>query len=110
MNIEVVHGSLTESLCDTLIVSLFQGVRVPGGVAGTFDKALNGHIRAIIRDLPGCGKYGETTVVHTLGNIAAKRIILLGLGKETEFSLDKSRAVMAIALRSARKLGSETVA
>jgi len=106
LNIEVVHGSLTESLCDTLIVSLFQGGQVPC----TFNKALNGHIGAIIRDLPGCGKYGETTVVHTLGNIAAKRIILLGLGNETEFSLDKIRAVMAIALRSARKLRSKTVA
>ncbi|HWR43080.1 leucyl aminopeptidase [Sporomusa sp.] len=110
MNIEVINGTVTESLSDTVIVNLFEDGLIPGGALGTADEALNGHIDEIIRDMPGCGKYGETTVIHTLGAISAKRIILLGLGKKAEFSLDKARALMAIAMRAARRLGSKTIA
>ncbi|WP_425060936.1 Cytosol aminopeptidase [Sporomusa carbonis] len=110
MNIEVVGGSVTDILCDTVIVNLFEGVMAPGGATGIVDKALNGHISEIIRDMPGCGKYGETTVIHTFGVIGAKRVILLGLGLRSEFSLERVRALMAIAMRTARKLRSATVA
>ncbi|WP_371369127.1 Cytosol aminopeptidase [Sporomusa rhizae] len=110
MNIEVINGSVTDVLCDTLIVNLFKNVTAPGGATGAVDKALNCHIRKIIRDNPGCGKFGETTVVHTFGAIGAKRIIILGLGKKGELSLDKVRASTAIAMRTARKLRSKTVA
>lgn len=110
MNIEVVSGPITKMLCDTVIVGLFEGVMTPGGATGALDKALDSHISEIIRDIPGCGKFGETTVIHTLGAIGAKRILLLGLGKENEVTLDKVRALMAVAMRAARKLQSQTVA
>lgn len=110
MNIEIIHGSVIELLCDTVIVNLFDGALAPDGATGEIDKALNGHISEIIRDLPGCGKYGETTIIHTFGAIGAKRVILVGLGKKDEFSLDKARALMAVAMRAARKQRSKTVA
>ena len=110
MNIEVIHGSVTEVLCDTLIINLFEDVIVPGGATGEVNKALNAHLSEIIRDMPGCGKYGETNIIHTFGAIGAKRVILLGLGKRSEFSLDKARALTAIAMRLARKIHSKTVA
>lgn len=109
MNIEVVSGSITEMVCDTIIVSLFEGQQ-PRGAIEVVDKALNFHLSEIIRDLPSCGKYGETTVIHTFGAISAKRILLLGLGKETEITLDKVRALMAMAMRAARKTYAKTVA
>lgn len=110
MNIEVITGSVTKILCDTLIVNLFEDVIAPGGATGAVNKALNGQISEVIRDTAGCGKYGETTVVHTFGALGAKRIILLGLGKRSEFSLDKARALSAVAMRQARKIHSKTVA
>lgn len=110
MNIEVINGSVTDVLCDTLIVNLFEDIMAPSGAIGAVDKALHCHISEIIRDIPECGKYGETTVVHTFGAIGAKRIIILGLGRRGDFSLDKVRALTAIAMRTARKLRSKTVA
>jgi len=110
MNVEVVSGSINEILCDTVIVNVFEGVMTPGGAAGVVDKALDSHISDIIRDIPDCGKYGKTTVVHTFGAIGAKRILLLGMGKESEITLDKVRALMAAAMRAAKKVHSQTVA
>ncbi|TWH49294.1 leucyl aminopeptidase [Sporomusa sp. KB1] len=110
MNIEVVSGPITEILCDTVIVSLFEGIMTPCGATGAVDKALDSHISEIIRDMPDCGKYGETMVIHTFGAIGAKRILLLGLGKENEITVDKVRALMAAAMRTAKKMHSQTVA
>lgn len=110
MNIKVVSGHITEILCDTVIVSLFEGEMVPGGTTGLMDKALDSHISEIIRDIPDCSKYGETTVIHTFDAISAKRVILLGMGRESELTLDKVRASMAVAMRTARKTHSQIVA
>ncbi|SDD43789.1 leucyl aminopeptidase [Sporomusa acidovorans] len=110
MNIKIVSGQITEILCDTIIVSLFEGETVPGGATGVMDRALHSHISEIIRDIPGCGKYGETTVIHTFAAIGAKRVILLGMGNENELTVDKVRAAMAVAMRAARKTHSQIVA
>ncbi len=110
MDIEVVSGSITEILCDTIILNLFEGEMLLSGATGAVDKTLNSHLSGIIQDMPGCGKYGETTVVHTFAAIGAKRIILLGLGKESEITVDKVRALMAVAMRTARKVHSKTIA
>lgn len=110
MNIKIVSGQITEILCDTIIVSLFKGETAPDEAAGVMDKALYSHISDIIRDMPGCGKYGETTVIHTGAAIGAKRVILLGMGNENELTVDKVRAAMATAMRAARKIHSQIVA
>lgn len=109
MEIQVIAGSLPEIVCDSIVIHVFEDTMIPSGATGAIDKALSGHISEIIRDIPRCGKYGETTVIHTFGAIGAKRIILLGLGKQSEFTLDKARALMAVAMRVARKLHSKTV-
>ncbi|QDR80589.1 leucyl aminopeptidase [Sporomusa termitida] len=112
MKIEVINGALIETLCDTLIITLFEGDKgLPAGsTASLADRALNGHINRIIQGLPAAGKYGETTVIYTLGMISAERIILLGAGKKADFTLEKARALMAIALRKANKLRAKRVA
>lgn len=110
MEIKAIAGSLPEILCDSIIIHVFEGAMIPNRVTGDVDKALNGHISEIMRDLPECGKYSETTVIHTLGMIGAKHVILLGLGKQSEFTLDKARTLMAVGMRAARKLRAKTVA
>ncbi len=110
MQIDVICGSVTEVLCDALIVNIFEGVIMPGGAAGVIDKALAGHISEIIRDQPDCGKYGEITIIHTRQSIGAKNVILLGLGKKAELTLNKICSLSAIAARAAKKLRVQTVA
>ena len=109
MELEVIAGSLPEIVCDSIIIHVSEGAMIPGGTTGAVDKALSGHISEIIRDMPECGKYGETTVIHTFGAIGAKHVILLGLGKQSELTLDKARALIAVGMRAARKLRAKTV-
>lgn len=110
MQVEALAGSITEIVCDTLVVNLFEGITVPAGATGAIDEALDGQISNIIRDHSDAGKYGNITVLHLCSGIGAKRVILLGLGKKDDLNLDKLRALAGIAIRAAAKLESKSVA
>ena len=77
---------------DALIVNLFEGVAQPGGATGVVDKALDGAITQLIAAGEIKGKSGELTLVHSLGKIPARRVIVAGLGKQAQFDVDSDPA------------------
>lgn len=95
---------------DAIIVNLFEGVTAPGGATGAVDRALGGMISQIIADGETKGKLGSTAVIHTFGKIPAKRVIVVGLGKAEDFTLERARQASGSAIRLARKLGTRSVA
>ncbi len=105
MEIRVIQGSITEVPSDALVVNLFEGVTSPGGATGAVDSALGG----MISDLIACGeikgKSNETTLIHTSGKIAPKRVLVVGLGKASEFDLVAAQRVAGAAVRFLRKRG-----
>ncbi len=110
MQVEIVTGSITEVICDALIVNLFEGVSMPTGATGAVDAALDGQIAALIRGKQGAGKYGATSVLHICNGLGTRQVILLGLGKREEFTLDRLRGVAGTAIRAAQKLDARSVA
>lgn len=109
MKINVKQGSLTEAACDVLIVNLFQGVKEPAGATGAVDKALGGAISDTIREEEFEGCLGHTTVVRGCDAIGAKKVLLVGLGKQDK--LDALRVMRAAgkAARKCRKLKAKHV-
>lgn len=110
MQIEIVTGSITEVICDALIVNLFEGATLPSGATGAVDAALDGQLAALIRNKQGAGKYGTTSVLPICAGVGARQVILLGLGKREEFTLDRLRGVAGTAIRAAQKLDARVVA
>jgi len=74
------------------------------------DKALDGAITQLIAAGEIKGKSGELTLVHSLGKIPAKRVIVAGLGKQAQFNVDSIRRVSAEACRFARGKAAKRVA
>jgi leucyl aminopeptidase len=105
LDIRVATTDVTAYRGDALVVNLFEGVKQPGGATGAVDRALGGAIAALIKDGEIKGKWSERTVVHTLGKIPAERVLVTGLGKQAEFTVDRARAVIGEALRHLRRLG-----
>ncbi|MBI4336441.1 MAG: leucyl aminopeptidase [Chloroflexi bacterium] len=105
MDIRVSRGDIAQQALDAIVVNLFEGVEHPGGATGAVDRALDGAISALISDGEVRGKKGENTLLHTLGRIPAKRVLVAGLGKQGEFSLDVVRQVTAEACRALRRAG-----
>jgi leucyl aminopeptidase len=93
-----------------IVVNLFQGVKEPGGATGAVDRALDGAISHLIEDGEIQGKYGEFTLVHTLGRLPSPRVLVVGLGKTEEFTLDRVRDLAANSARYLRRLRVESFA
>ena len=109
MDIRVVVGDVTKFRGDAVVVNLFEGVRAPGGATAAVDAALGGTIRKLIQVNEVTGKWGEQTLVHALGKLPVDRVLVMGLGKREDFTLDRVRIVSAEAVKHLRKIGARRV-
>ena len=95
MQINVIQGDIAERSDPLIVVNLFEGVTKPGGATGAVDGALGGAISDLIAEGDITGKKGELTLIYGLGKLAAKRVIVAGLGKSDAFDADVAREVHA---------------
>jgi leucyl aminopeptidase len=105
VRIEVKQGAIQEQESELIVVNLFENVSEPGGATHAVDQALGGRIHEVLSWGDFCGKLNETALLYADADAAAKRVLLVGLGKQDEFSLDKVRQASATAARKARSLG-----
>lgn len=110
MDIKVVAGDIAGQDVGAVVVNLFEGVTTPGGATGAVDRAMGGAISSLIADGEIKGKRGEMTVIHTLGTIAPKRVLVAGLGNAESFTLDGVRGVAGEAARRLNGIGVESAA
>ncbi len=110
MEIKVVSGDITQIAADAIIVNLFEGLEHPGGATAAVDRVLDGAISRLIAQGEIKGKLNEVTIVHTLGQMEATRALVIGLGKQQDFKLDRIRGALAEACKALRKVGAERVA
>lgn len=105
MKIDVMPGDITKSDSDAIIINLFEGVTSPSGATGAVDKLLSNAISLLISDGEIKGKAGEMTLLHTMGRITPKRVLIAGLGKQTDFSTERIRSVAADSVRYLENIG-----
>ena len=110
MEIKVVSGDITQQQVGAIVVNLFEGVKAPGGATGAVDRALDGAISKLITEGEITGKKGEMTLIHTLGKMAPARVLVAGLGKSADFTLDTARSVAAGSCRRLGRVNVESVA
>ena len=110
VTVSAAAGDIVQTNADAIVVNLFEGVTTPGGGTGAVDRALDGAISSLIADGEISGKAGETTVIHAFGKIAAKRVVVAGLGKQERFDAHAARATAANAARCLRRVGAANAA
>ena len=64
MDLNVVTGSLPQATADTVVVSLFQGVRQPGGAARAVDEATGGAVTRLIEAGDFSGRLNQVAVLY----------------------------------------------
>jgi leucyl aminopeptidase len=105
VEIAVKVGQIQHEEAELIVVNLFQGVKTPGGATGAVDKALGGLITDVIASGDFTGKLNELAVLYTQSAIPARRVIVVGLGEEEEFDLDKVRDAAGTVAKRVRQLG-----
>ena len=91
MQFSASKADVTEIETAALVVNLYRGVERPGGATGAVDAALDGQISELIADGEITGKPGEITIVHTNGRLPARRVVVVGLGRKQDCTLEVVR-------------------
>ncbi|TMC59812.1 MAG: leucyl aminopeptidase [Chloroflexi bacterium] len=110
MQLDVKHGRIQDEPADLIVVNLLEGVMLPGGATGALDSTLKGMIGDVLASGDFKGKPNSTLVFYPRGLIAAKRVLLVGLGKADKFGIDQARQAAATAAKKARELGAHNFA
>ncbi|MBI2184591.1 MAG: leucyl aminopeptidase [Thaumarchaeota archaeon] len=90
---------------DLLALSLYEGQTRLTSIAASIDKKLGGNISTVIKSKDFTGKKNQTVVLYTHGELWADRVLLVGLGKKEDFSLEAVRLASGKAAFIARELG-----
>lgn len=108
MKINVVAGKIEKQKTGAAIIPVFEDEK-PGPVAERIDKALGGVIRRLIKGGDFKPKVGAVSLLYPDGKIAAERLLLAGLGKKDDFTLDRLRQTAGKAAPFARNSGATDI-
>ncbi|HEY9856719.1 MAG TPA: leucyl aminopeptidase [Stenomitos sp.] len=101
MNIQLKAGTPTALVADALVVGLFEETPLSAELAA-IDQAAGGQVSAVLALGDFKPSLNETYTLYGAGK--AKRVILVGLGKPSELTLDKIRQAAATGAKAAREL------
>lgn len=105
MEFSVRKGDLVTQPCDVLVVNAFLDAKKLGGATGAVDVVLGGKLAKYMKEDGFKAKLGATFVLRTNGEIPAKRVLVVGLGKKEEFNLEAVRQASAVSMNVAKSLG-----
>lgn len=104
MKIIVKKGKIGEHAGEAAVVTHFEGEAHLGGAAAKLDKKSRGLIGEIVTSGDFSGRLHELSVIYSRGSLPVKRVIVAGLGKRADFSLDRLRGAFARAAQHVRSL------
>ena len=79
---------------EVLVINKFEGEKTSQELANTYAVEKDGFE----------GKFGHTYLIHTLGQISADKILIIGFGKREEFDANKMREAVAKAIKKLQQI------
>ena len=104
MKVFVKKGNLVDTKSQAIILPLFEDNKKLTGIALEIDKLSCGQISELLENGDFEAKPSQISVIYTRENLPAKRVALVGLGKQKEFTLEKLRAAFARVMRHLRDM------
>ena len=101
----VVKSVNPESLKTATLVVAVGEDRKLGAVAKTLDELSGGAISALLKRGDLAGKVGQSLLLHSLPNLKAERVLLVGTGKDAELGDRPFRKIVAGLLNTLKGLG-----
>ena len=99
MKISVKSGTAEKESTEVMVINLFEDTKKIPSELNACNKASGGIISNLLESKDFTGKLNETIMIPTYRKIMPKRLMLVGLGKSTELSLDKIRQAAGTAAR-----------
>jgi leucyl aminopeptidase len=102
MEVKADSREFHEIECDALVVAVFEGEKPNEGELAEINRRANGVVASLVETGEFGGKSGESAYVHSPGDMKARRLLLLGVGKKEEFGADGVRKMAGTAARALR--------
>jgi leucyl aminopeptidase len=102
MEFSIKTGNPEKQRVDCVIVGVFEGRKL-SDAAKILDTVSNKAISAILKNGDMDGKLNTTLVLHHVTEIAAQRVLLVGLGKHAEFNERNYRQAIRSAIKALPK-------
>ncbi len=110
MEIKIIAGDIAGIKADAILLNHFEGMKSPDGETAAVDKALGGAVSQLIKQGEIKGKLNEITMLHSFGKLPATRVVVVGLGKKSDLSVNKIRGAVAETCRWLRAREISTIA
>ncbi|MCS7224349.1 MAG: leucyl aminopeptidase [Armatimonadetes bacterium] len=108
MKVKALLGDPFALETDGLILTVYENQeRWTGGLAKA-DRLLGGKLRDLQKWGEVRGKASEVTIVHTLGQMKPRRLVLVGVGKRDDASLESFRRAMGSVVRALNRIRART--
>jgi leucyl aminopeptidase len=104
MNVTVKQGKIEREPAEVLVLTHFDGDGL-NDQAAAVDRALGGQVRNLLTSGEFEGRLNQAVLLHTSGKAAAKRVLLVGLGKKKDARVDHVRQAMGTAVKRVRQAG-----
>src|SRR5262249_17085509 len=102
MEVNAILGNLFEIECDAIVVSIFEGEKPVADVLAEIDKRTGGVITSLVETGEFTGKSSDHAYIPNPGKMKARRLLLLGAGKQEEFTAESVRKMAGTAARTLR--------
>ncbi|MES2563484.1 MAG: M17 family peptidase N-terminal domain-containing protein, partial [Pseudomonadota bacterium] len=89
-----------------VVVGIFEGGKL-SDAAKELDRTAKGYLTHIVRRGDINGKSGASVLLHNVAGVKAERVLLIGLGPQSEFSVRPYREALAAALRTINLTGAK---
>ncbi|MDO8357839.1 MAG: leucyl aminopeptidase [Nitrospirota bacterium] len=111
MRVTVQVGKTETTATEVLVLTHCDGEGLGKQDAVLLDRALGGSLRKLLQSKEFEGKANEVLLYHTQSSVPAKRLVLVGLGKKNDVTLETIRQAMGTAAKRVRqaKVGAFTV-
>ena len=103
MQVTVQSGRVETVPAEVLVLTHCEGAALAKQDAAPLDRALEGALSALVQSKEFEGKANEVLLYHTQGTVPAKRLVLVGLGKTNEVTLETIRQAMGSVAKRVRQ-------
>jgi leucyl aminopeptidase len=105
MEINLKVGEIQKEQSELIVLGIFEEQAGLSDAADKVNQTLGGQIKQLSLDGDFKGKAKELALLYGVGRSAAKRVLLVGLGKEDKLSLESVRVAAGTAAKRVRELG-----
>jgi len=103
MQVDVICKPLDDIETSALVLTVFEEEKDNIEKFETLNKDLREKLSKLFDSKEVTGKFKEFTILHT-DDLKAKRVLVMGLGKKKDFTLERLRAIAAISARNVRRM------